>query len=547
MPRVNDQIGPYQLIKKLGRGGFGEVWLAKNVTAFVAREVALKIPHDEDVDLSAIKQEAEIWLAASGHPNVLPFIEANIYEDYVAIVSEYAPDGSLRDWLKQNGGRAPSIEAALEMTRGILNGLAHLHARNIIHRDLKPDNVLLQGTTPRITDFGIARFFDVTKSSIIAGTPVYMSPETFDAKRNQQTDIWSVGVMLYLMLVGRLPFTGQTSWEVEKAIRFQDLPPLSVNVPTELWQMVAKALEKQPVARFKTATEMLRALQASEAILVAPHKAIEPASPHKREIINIPLLELPPQAKPTPPKLAPSVGTAPDRIDLPKPYIENLNGVPLEMILVPAGKFTMGSGRVTFPDFEMPPHEVRISSFYIGKFQITQKQWKAVTGDNPSRFKGDYLPVESVSWHEAQAFCKKLRELTGRAYRLPSEAEWEYACRAGTTGDYAGKLDEMAWHNRNPDGKTHLVGQKKPNAFGLYDMHGNVWEWCEDVWHDNYNGAPNDGSAWAMEGDQECRVLRGGSSRDGDSFCRSAQRLYDDPGNRRTYVGLRVVVSAMTP
>ncbi len=219
MPRVNDQIGPYQLIKKLGRGGFGEVWLAKNVTALVSRnpEVALKIPHDDKVDLDAIKQEASIWLAASGHENVLRFIEANVYDDYVVFVSEYAPDGSLQGWLKQQGGRASSIEAALEMTRGILHGLAHLHQprmiagkmQHIIHRDLKPDNVLLCGTIPLITDFGISRLYDVTsQSAIIAGTVGYMAPEAFDGKRNQQTDVWSVGVMLYQMLAGRLPFTG---------------------------------------------------------------------------------------------------------------------------------------------------------------------------------------------------------------------------------------------------------------------------------------------------------------------------------------------------
>ena len=261
MPRVNDQIGPYQLIKKLGRGGFGEVWLAKNVTAFVAREVALKIPHDEDVDLNAIKQEAEIWLAASGHPNVLPFIEANVYEDYVAIVSEYAPDGSLRDWLKQNGGRAPSIEAALEMTHGILNGLAHLHARNIIHRDLKPDNVLLQGTTPRITDFGVSRVFKSTShSAVSAGTPVYMAPEAFDARRSQQTDVWSVGVMLYQMLAGRLPFTGETYAEVMNAVISKPPHPLPANIPQWIQQVVAIAIAKKPEARYQTATAMLSAL-----------------------------------------------------------------------------------------------------------------------------------------------------------------------------------------------------------------------------------------------------------------------------------------------
>ena len=262
MPRVNDQIGPYQLSKKLGKGAFGEVWLAKNITALVAREVALKIPHDEDVDLDTIKQEAAIWLAASGHSNVLPFIEANVYEDYVVIVSEYAPDGSLQSWLKQNGGRAPSIESALEMTRGVLHGLAHLHSRNIIHRDLKPDNVLLQGATPRITDFGISRVFKSTShSAVSAGTPVYMAPEAYNARRNQQTDVWSVGVMLYQMLAGRLPFTGESYGEVMKAVFEKEPHPLPASVPQWLQQVVAKAMAKKPEARYFTAIEMLSALQ----------------------------------------------------------------------------------------------------------------------------------------------------------------------------------------------------------------------------------------------------------------------------------------------
>ena len=196
------------------------------------------------------------------------------------------------------------------------------------------------------------------------------------------------------------------------------------------------------------------------------------------------------------------------------------------------------------------PHEVSVPSFYIGKFQITQKQWQAVMGNNPSHFKGDDLPVERVSWHDAQAFCEKLRAMTSKAFRLPSEAEWEYACRAGTTGDYAGELDEMAWYCKNSDRKTHPVGQKKPNAFGLCDMLGNVWEWCEDVSHDDYNGAPNDGSAWMDGGYQNSRVLRGGSWVDGNSSCCSATRWGNNSGviiNVNVDYGFRVVVSARTP
>jgi formylglycine-generating enzyme required for sulfatase activity len=256
------------------------------------------------------------------------------------------------------------------------------------------------------------------------------------------------------------------------------------------------------------------------------------------------------EVKPPAEKQAPAevVERKPDRVILPKHYVEALNGVPLEMVLVPAGKFMMGGDKF---DDEKPIHEVSVPSFYIGKFQITQKQWQAVMGTTiqqqrdkaskawPLRGEGADYPMYYVSWHEAQAFCEKLRTLSGKAYRLPSEAEWEYACRAGTTGDYAGKLEEMGWYGNNSGrtvidalaiwrevnqewtkyderltqngNKTHLVGQKQPNDFGLFDMHGNVWEWCEDVWHGNYDKAPTNGSAWTDGGNSDSRVVRGGA------------------------------------
>lgn len=284
MPKVDDRIGPYQLIKKIGKGGFGEVWLAKNVTALVSRnpQVALKIPHDEDVDLDAIKQEAAIWLAASGHDNVLPFIEANIYGDQVVIVSEYAPDGSLHASLKPHGGGAPSTEKAIELIVGILNGLAHLHARNIIHRDLKPDNILLQGSTPRITDFGISRIFKTTtQRTMIVGTPVYMAPEAFDGERNQQTDVWSVGVMLYQLLAGRLPFPGETYEEVRHVVLTKPPHPMPATVPLWLQQVVTKAISKNPKARYKTATKMLSALRPPE----PPPPSPSPKPKYSRRIL----------------------------------------------------------------------------------------------------------------------------------------------------------------------------------------------------------------------------------------------------------------------
>ncbi|HEY7307237.1 MAG TPA: SUMF1/EgtB/PvdO family nonheme iron enzyme, partial [Bryobacteraceae bacterium] len=169
----------------------------------------------------------------------------------------------------------------------------------------------------------------------------------------------------------------------------------------------------------------------------------------------------------------------PAALELPASFTENLNDVELTMILIPGGRFKMGS-LVPYGDGydferERPEHEVTVPGFHIGKYQVTQAQWEAVIGDHISHFKGDgNLPVENVSWHDAKEFCKKLSRMTGNPYRLPSEAEWEYACRAGTTGDFAGNLGNMAWYRSNSD-STHPVGEKQPNAFGLYDMHGNVW------------------------------------------------------------------------
>ncbi len=239
--------------------------------------------------------------------------------------------------------------------------------------------------------------------------------------------------------------------------------------------------------------------------------------------------------------------------------------VDMDMVYIPGGTFTMGSPETEkgSNSEERPQHQVTVSPFFMGKYPITQKQWRAIATldkididlkPDPSHFKGDERPVESVTWHECVEFYKRLSKLTGREYRLPSEAEWEYAIRAGTTTPfYFGETitTNLANYNGNyvfasePKSqyreKTTPVGQFPPNTFGLYDLHGNVWEWCADDWHSNYNGAPNDGSAWISNDDNTTKIIRGGSWNFNPAYCRCANRNGDFPRDGLNLVGVRVV------
>ena len=233
--------------------------------------------------------------------------------------------------------------------------------------------------------------------------------------------------------------------------------------------------------------------------------------------------------------------SAPDTV---KPGTVMSNQLGMEFVYVPSGGFMMGSN--TGGTDERPARRVTIRrGFYIGRYEITQAQWQVVMGTNPSNFKGEDLPVEQVSWMDAQMFVKKLNERNDPfTYRLPTEAEWEYACHAGMGSEGMGALDVIAWYFNNSAGKTHPVGLKQPNAWGLYDTLGNVWEWVEDVYHESYRGAPVDGSAWLAGGDPKYRVMRGGSWIDNAFYCRANERIRAAPESRQRNSGLRLVAVA---
>ena len=232
-------------------------------------------------------------------------------------------------------------------------------------------------------------------------------------------------------------------------------------------------------------------------------------------------------------------------------FIEEPNEeVSFEMVYVEGGSFMMGGQDDEADEYEKPVHMVTLPGYYVGKFPVTQALWKAVMGDenNPSNFKGEDLPVERVSWNDTQAFLEKLNELIGKEYRLLSESEWEYAARGGQKSQgykYAGsdKLKDVGWYGANSYGATKPGGLKYPNELGIYDMSGNVWELVEDHWQDNYNGAPDDGSAWVDRDKDAYRVIRGGSWLNNARGCRVAFRNVDDPTLRDSDVGFRLGLS----
>ena len=226
------------------------------------------------------------------------------------------------------------------------------------------------------------------------------------------------------------------------------------------------------------------------------------------------------------------------------PQVNTENGALKELmngfVPIPAGEFMMGSENGNAA--EKPVHRVRLSQpFEMGKYEVTQAQWEAVMGNNPSYFRGGNRPVEQVSWYDVQEFIEKLNALDdGYVYRLPTETEWEYACRAGSNGDYAGKLEAMAWYDHNSGQMTHPVGAKQPNAWGLYDMHGNVFEWCQDWYDSNYYAqSPSVDPQGSESG--TFRVKRGGGWMFSAGFARSAARDLYSPAYRFNFLGFRLV------
>jgi formylglycine-generating enzyme required for sulfatase activity/tetratricopeptide (TPR) repeat protein len=476
------------------------------------------------------------------------------------IVTEYiegAMDGEA--WLAAHGrlDLAQGLQVGIEVARG----LAAAHQAGVCHLDLKPANLLLeqtdQGIAVRIIDFGLARAVSSLRQDAAAqrsrsgksllaqevfGTLEYAPPEQLGEVRygppGPKSDLYAFGATLYRLMTRRSP----------RALNRRALPPHS---PEALYDLLCECVQEDPGHRPASASEVLQRLE---------------ALPRNR--VYAPLEVLRDSLK--------------DRTEGP------------EMVMIPPGRFVMGSppseeGRY---DSEGPQHEVAIAqAFALGRFAVTVgdfrrfvqasgykteaetqggshvwdgKEWKLDKDRNwrsPGFEQGDDHPVVCVSWNDAQAYVRWLSEQTGERYRLPSEAEWEYACRAGTTrsrywgddpaqacrygnvADKTAKRQFLGWEvHPCEDGYVYTapVGKFQPNDFTLCDMLGNVWEWVEDCWHDSYNGAPADGSPWTSGGDRARRVFRGGSWGGEPRDVRSACRVGDGAGARSHYRGFRL-------
>ena len=643
------EFGRYSLLKELGAGAMGAVFLARDNQ--LGREVALKTPmidRDDKELLESFKKEAQL-AANINHPHICPIFDVGIEDDIPFLTMAYIEGQTLEKYLAS--GKTLNFRQTVTLVRKISLAIQEAHRKGIIHRDLKPANIMInKAGEPVVMDFGLAKKStkvgeNVTPVDGTSGTPAYMAPEQFSGKsfdRAELSDQYSIGVIFYQLICGKLPFEAETLVNLISKINYENpTRPSFVNpeVDENIEKICLKTFNKNPDLRYLNLKELVadlneylkgdpstqtarpsaelsqqtageirvskmlggRSMEIASRILADARdqslfQPIKKKKKKKKDLwvrsllgygslsflivlvsivfyknrsyfglgtnsnvisveanknnggpridalkpkseVDISLFLVSPfneaKAKETKTALAKSLNIPSDeKTDLG-------NGTNLEMVLIPAGKFMMGSpaseiGRKS----DEKRHEVTLSKpFYIGKYEVAQEQWESVMGNNPSETKGAKRPVTQVSWEDCQEFIKKLNEKNTGVYRLPTEAEWEYACRAGTTTAYS-VGDSLTKNDANVKGSfVKVVGSYKPNAFGLYDMHGNVREWCED-WKADYPAEDVTDPIGPTTGTN--RMFRGGSFYYSDSFARSSIRSANTPSDRGSNIGFRL-------
>lgn len=538
------RVGDYVLDAPLGAGAFGEVWRASRA-ADEREKVAVKLPLEERF-VGYLRREGEL-IRRLRSPHVVEIIALDADHDPPYLAMELIEGPSLDKSLAQRP-QGLRVDDAVSVLRGLLAAMEYAHGQGVVHRDLKPANVLLTVEPSletgfnewcvKVSDFGlsddsadvlhsITQSISLARDARLVGTLAYLAPEVRDGRRppDARSDLYAIGVMLFEMLTGQRP----SGFDLPSALRG--------DVPAAL-DHVFRRLVCRHEQRYATAREAHHELNQRLAF-----GALEP-----------PTAAVPDSPATLPPPLAPG-----GRLLI----VEIAPGVPLELVRVPAGEFVMGAepaaGHMGGDD-DLPRQRVLHSRpFHIGRYEVTQRQWQAVMGSNPAKFTGEQQPVESVAFQACVEFCQRLTQLLRREVRLPTEAEWEYACRAGTQTVYnVGDVISSAEH-ANFDGtysasgragpnraRPTPVGSFPPNAWGLHDMHGNVAEWCGDYFEPYRDALRIDPIG---RGDGRQRVRRGGAFNDSAERVRSARR---EPLSVDHYLGgsagagLRVVVPVET-
>jgi formylglycine-generating enzyme required for sulfatase activity/tRNA A-37 threonylcarbamoyl transferase component Bud32 len=548
--RLNE--GRYEVEKVLGAGGFGVTYCARQTRT--EQRVAIKTLNKNHRRVSKNFKKLQerfineaIALAQCRHPNVVKVYPQGFFQDELwCIVMEYIEGQTLMDHMEEKG--TLSEQEAIALAQKLGDALEAVHQQGFLHRDVKPGNILLRNSdlnSPVLIDFGLARAYGEERLhsfSTMSGTLGFAPIEQVEGLQEEYgpwTDIYGLAATLYYLVTDEPPLPSQ----MRKLVPQEFVPPneYQSRFSDRFNEGILQGMALEPKERPNSMPEWLELLAPTPQSFAQNQLTtftFEVVTVNERGRINQ------------------------RRSGQAQQMVEDLgNGVLLEMVALPGGSFVMGAPEIEEGSSysERPQHWVEIAPFLMARYPLTQAQYQAIMGKNPSRFSGANNPVENVTWHQAREFCERLSEKTRRKYRLSSEAEWEYACRAGTTTPFSfGETisPELANYNGNytygkePKGKyrkkTTPVGSFPPNAFGLYDMHGNVWEWCEDFWHETYEGVPNDGSAWLTGGNQNLRVLRGGSWFDDPWFCRCANRDGYDPDFGLNFNGFRVVSSVVT-
>jgi formylglycine-generating enzyme required for sulfatase activity len=581
----------------------GEVFKARHL--LLNRVVALKVTRRDILSDPSLERRLlrEIQATAQlSHPNIVSAHDAAQVGKTHFLAMEYVEGTDLGKLVRDQGRLA--VHRACKYIRQAALGLQHAHEHGLVHRDIKPSNLLLtaEDSKIKITDLGLVRLgcapdeTALTSAGAVLGTPDYLAPEQATNARNVdiRADLYSLGCSLYHLLAGQPPFPEGTG--LEKLFKHVQEEPTPVQVlrpeiPPALAAVVHKLVAKRPEDRYQTPAEVAAALEpytrptspaappATPTAVKEPEPAPHPHPPHSRRWVLVSLGILLVLGGGGWWGYWHSLGADPNKAE--KPPVTNSLGMRLAWI--PAGEFTMGSppGEAGGRDDEGPSHQVTLTRpFYLATHETTVANFRAFAQAaryqtkaeedgkgalrwnadkqtwerdpkciwrNPGWRQEDDEPVVCVSRYDALAFCYWLSRKEGKTYRLPTEAEWEYACRAGTTTPYAyGTMlssGQGNWATSGSQGRTIRVGSLEANPWGLYDMHGNAWEWCADFYNPTYY---RDSPLRDPHGPEQglWGVLRGGSWQTDSPECRSAARLGAVLDSRRTDTGFRVVLEA---